>query len=221
MRHFSPNFFHGQNVEYVFAAYSPEGRRLGRFQAYEGALGIKMVRWSPSGQFVAIGSYDQKARIINHLTWRPVEEYSHPSVLPPAAAVVYAEIDLSGAISHALAGDYSPHAVANSAYQLVAVSFRPRSFSGAHPLWRLHPRILQRSPYFCFLRSLSRLVPPLASLYPCCRQDVYPCWRRLPLMLRPVHACLLPVACRMGMASPSQRSSAILKRQTPRWESAS
>ena len=40
--------------------YSLDGRCLSRYSAYEFALGIKSVCWSPSSQFLAIGSFDEK-----------------------------------------------------------------------------------------------------------------------------------------------------------------
>ena len=37
-----------------------DGRCLSKYSAYEFALGIKSVCWSPSSQFLAIGSFDEK-----------------------------------------------------------------------------------------------------------------------------------------------------------------
>lgn len=45
---------------YNLCIYSPDGRLLGQYSAYDDALGIKAVKWSPSSQFLAIGSYDEK-----------------------------------------------------------------------------------------------------------------------------------------------------------------
>lgn len=42
--------------------YTPDGRNVGRYAAYEDALGVKTVAWSPTGKLLAIGSYDQKVR---------------------------------------------------------------------------------------------------------------------------------------------------------------
>ena len=70
------------SVEYVFLAYSPDGRKLGRFQAYEGALGIKTACWSPSAQFMAVGSYDGRLRLLNKLTWRPIRCAHLPRPFP-------------------------------------------------------------------------------------------------------------------------------------------
>lgn len=42
--------------------YSPDGRPVEKYQAYENALGIKSVSWSPTSQFLSIGSYDQQVK---------------------------------------------------------------------------------------------------------------------------------------------------------------
>lgn len=47
-------------LQYELLLYSLDGRCLSRYSAYEFALGIKSVCWSPSSQFLAIGSYDEK-----------------------------------------------------------------------------------------------------------------------------------------------------------------
>lgn len=39
--------------------YTADGAGLGRYAAYNDALGIRQVTWSPAGEFVAVGSFDQ------------------------------------------------------------------------------------------------------------------------------------------------------------------
>lgn len=39
-----------------------DGTPLARYRAYEDALGVKSVAWAPSGQLLAVGSYDQARR---------------------------------------------------------------------------------------------------------------------------------------------------------------
>ncbi|KAJ7547562.1 hypothetical protein O6H91_08G092100 [Diphasiastrum complanatum] len=81
-------------LEYKVLIYSPDGRCLFKYQAYENALGVKTVAWSPCGQFLGVGSYDQVVRALNHLTWKPVAEFVHVnSVRGPGNAVVFKEIE--------------------------------------------------------------------------------------------------------------------------------
>lgn len=49
------------HVQYKVSLYSLDGRCLASYSAYDLALGVKVIAWSPSSQFLAIGSYDQKA----------------------------------------------------------------------------------------------------------------------------------------------------------------
>ena len=46
--------------QYKVLLYSLDGRLLSTYSAYEWSLGVKSVTWSPSSQFLAIGSYDEK-----------------------------------------------------------------------------------------------------------------------------------------------------------------
>nr|AGT21477.1 WD40 repeat-like superfamily protein [Tarenaya spinosa] len=81
-------------LEYKVLIYSPDGRCLFKYQAYECGLGVKTVSWSPCGQFLAIGSYDQMLRILNHLTWKTFAEFVHLStVRAPCRAAIFKEID--------------------------------------------------------------------------------------------------------------------------------
>lgn len=76
--------------------YSPDGRCLFKYQAYESGLGIKSVSWSPCGQFLAVGSYDQMLRVLNPLTWKVFAEFMHLStVRGPCSAAVFKVISPS------------------------------------------------------------------------------------------------------------------------------
>ncbi|GAV79487.1 WD40 domain-containing protein [Cephalotus follicularis] len=81
-------------LEYKVLIYSPDGRCLFKYQAYESGLGVKIVSWSPCGQFLAVGSYDQMLRVLNHLTWKTFAEFMHLStVRGPYCAAVFREVD--------------------------------------------------------------------------------------------------------------------------------
>ncbi|KAK3447380.1 hypothetical protein EUGRSUZ_A02922 [Eucalyptus grandis] len=81
-------------LEYKVLVYSPDGRCLFKYQAYESGLGVKSVSWSPCGQFLAVGSYDQMLRVLSHLTWKTFAEFTHLSnVRAPCCAAIFKEVD--------------------------------------------------------------------------------------------------------------------------------
>ncbi|XP_059461014.1 uncharacterized protein LOC132190135 isoform X1 [Corylus avellana] len=81
-------------LEYKVLIYSPDGRCLFKYQAYESGLGVKSVSWSPCGRFLAVGSYDQMLRVLNHLTWKTFAEFMHlSSVRGPCCAALFKEVD--------------------------------------------------------------------------------------------------------------------------------
>uniref|UniRef100_M4BQG9 Anaphase-promoting complex subunit 4 WD40 domain-containing protein n=1 Tax=Hyaloperonospora arabidopsidis (strain Emoy2) TaxID=559515 RepID=M4BQG9_HYAAE len=68
------------HLEFRVLLYSPDGTLRAKFQAYENALGLKTMAWSPSGQFLALGSYDEHLRVLSHLHWKPVADFDHEGV---------------------------------------------------------------------------------------------------------------------------------------------
>uniref|UniRef100_A0A673TLL7 WD repeat containing, antisense to TP73 n=1 Tax=Suricata suricatta TaxID=37032 RepID=A0A673TLL7_SURSU len=80
-------------LEYKVLLYSLDGRLLSAYCAYEWSLGIKSVAWSPSSQFLAVGSYDGKVRILNHVTWKMLTEFGHPATINTPKIVVYKEAE--------------------------------------------------------------------------------------------------------------------------------
>lgn len=80
-------------LEYNILIYSMDGQCLSTYSAYSNALGIKRVSWSPSSQFLAIGSFDERVRIMNHLTWKTIVEHRHPSAVTAKTAVIYIEVE--------------------------------------------------------------------------------------------------------------------------------
>ncbi|XP_029411706.1 WD repeat-containing protein WRAP73 isoform X3 [Nannospalax galili] len=82
-----------QLLRYKVLLYSLDGRLLSAYCAYEWSLGIKSVAWSPSSQFLAIGSYDGKVRLLNHVTWKMITEFGHPVAINNPKTVVYKEAE--------------------------------------------------------------------------------------------------------------------------------
>ncbi|KAM8790266.1 WD repeat-containing protein WRAP73 [Rhynchonycteris naso] len=80
-------------LEYKILLYSLDGRLLAAYCAYEWSLGIKSVAWSPSSQFLAVGSYDGKVRVLNHVTWKVLTELGHPTAISDPRVVVYKEAE--------------------------------------------------------------------------------------------------------------------------------
>uniref|UniRef100_A0A4W3HCS8 WD repeat containing, antisense to TP73 n=2 Tax=Callorhinchus milii TaxID=7868 RepID=A0A4W3HCS8_CALMI len=80
-------------LEYKILLYSLDGRLLSIYSAYEWSLGVKSVAWSPSSQFLALGSYDEKVRILNHVTWKKIAEFEHPPNISNSKSVIYKEVD--------------------------------------------------------------------------------------------------------------------------------
>lgn len=95
-------------LDYKLYIYSIDGRCLATYSAYEHALGIKSVKWSPTSQFLAIGSFDQKLRILNHVTWKTVAEHFHGTSVEGNTGniVVYSEVETK---SPGGGGEMKPH----------------------------------------------------------------------------------------------------------------
>lgn len=47
--------------------------------------------WSPTSQFLAIGSYDECVRVVNNVTWKKICELTHENIVRPPT-VVYREV---------------------------------------------------------------------------------------------------------------------------------
>ncbi|KAJ4786647.1 WD repeat-containing protein WRAP73 [Rhynchospora pubera] len=81
-------------LEYKVLIYSPDGRCLLKYQPYDSGLGVKTLAWSPCGQFLAVGSYDQQVRALNHLTWKTFAHFMHMTTIrAPCNATIFKEVD--------------------------------------------------------------------------------------------------------------------------------
>jgi WD40 repeat protein len=81
-------------LQYQVLFYSPDGACLHTYRPYDHALGVKSFCWSPGGRYLALGSFDEKVRLLNHLTWRRIAEVDHPSEVRASdfpGAVCYVE----------------------------------------------------------------------------------------------------------------------------------
>lgn len=83
-------------LKYKIVIYSADGCLLGTYSPYEHALGIKCVNWSPTGQFLAVGSFDEKVRLLNNITWKSLMEKTHPAVLKAGKIMIYKEVEVMG-----------------------------------------------------------------------------------------------------------------------------
>jgi len=65
----------GNELSYQFAVYTPRGREVFAYSAYDNAMGISSVQWAPNDKYLAVGSYDDRVRVFNSLTWRIVSDF--------------------------------------------------------------------------------------------------------------------------------------------------
>ncbi|ETP35808.1 hypothetical protein F442_16138 [Phytophthora nicotianae P10297] len=81
------------HLEFRVLLYSPDGTLLAKYQAYENALGLKAMTWSTSGQFLALGSYDEHLRVLSHINWKPVVDFDHESIAVTKSHTSHAAIE--------------------------------------------------------------------------------------------------------------------------------
>lgn len=113
------------------AVLALDGTSLAHYRAYEDALGVKCVAWSPSSHLLAVGSFDQagarpgvaawgaqacssdsrarraqEVRLLHHANWLPVASLAHTERLAagPDALVVYREVTATHADALPAAG---------------------------------------------------------------------------------------------------------------------
>jgi WD40 repeat protein len=112
-------------MEYKMIIYYPDGRLVSSYSAYDFGLGIKSVAWSPSSQFLVIGSYDQKVRFLNYYTWKPLIEFAHPTELTATDVKIYKEVNSQ---------DFKELALVSTWTQANASSDKLRYYLGKGPM---------------------------------------------------------------------------------------
>jgi WD40 repeat protein len=80
-------------LEYKILVYNIDGECISRFQPKEWTLGVRLVSWPSSGQLLTIGSYDQKIRLLNYITYKMIMEFEHPTKISSQDLVIFKEID--------------------------------------------------------------------------------------------------------------------------------
>ncbi|KAM6402805.1 WD repeat-containing protein WRAP73 [Rhynochetos jubatus] len=154
-------------LEYKMLLYSLDGRLLSTYQAYEWSLGIKSVAWSPSSQFLAIGSYDEKVRILNHVTWKKITEFEHPATVASSKTIVYKEVEKSPSVETERLSFPPARALASSLFSTQSkydVSQVPVSLQYIKPAAdRANPKMgigmVAFSPDNCFLATRNDNIP--------------------------------------------------------------
>lgn len=63
------------SLNYKFCVVCPFNGIVHRYEAYEYGLGIKSIDYSPNSSFLAVGSYDEKVRLFNTLSWKLIIEW--------------------------------------------------------------------------------------------------------------------------------------------------
>lgn len=68
-------------LENKLLIYSATQGLMLKHEPYQNALGYKNVNFSPCGQFLTAGSYDEKVRIYNHVSWKEITQFEHTKYL--------------------------------------------------------------------------------------------------------------------------------------------
>ncbi|KAG5439524.1 hypothetical protein PCANB_002099 [Pneumocystis canis] len=80
-------------MEYKILLYTSNGYLLQQYSAYDIGLGIKTVQWSPpTGQFIAVGSFDGKVRFLDNFTSNSVIEMTHITTIRFDSVTVWKEV---------------------------------------------------------------------------------------------------------------------------------
>ena len=157
-------------IDYNMLVYRPDGKRVSRYVAYENALGIKSSSWSPSGQLLAIGSYDESVRILSSATWKPIVEYVHSHTISSQSRVhVYREVVVPQQLgSDAGVGvalpDMTEYKIETQSCKLIVVKPTP-SKSNSNGLPRIGVGIVAWSPDNQYLATRNDSTPHVVYIW--------------------------------------------------------
>ncbi|CAF0741516.1 unnamed protein product [Didymodactylos carnosus] len=71
------------SFEYKILFYALNGQLLNVYKPTTPSqtLGIRCVKWSPTGQILAVGSYNETIALFNYLTYKKIQTFQHPQKL--------------------------------------------------------------------------------------------------------------------------------------------
>ncbi|XP_042650568.1 WD repeat-containing protein WRAP73 isoform X2 [Tyto alba] len=141
-------------LEYKILLYSLDGRLLSMYRAYEWSLGIKSIAWSPSSQFLAIGSYDEKVRILNHVTWKKITEFEHPATVANTKTMMFPKCQFLYSISNQLLTGQIPKWESGCWHSVqITVSWQPKMVFTWSPL----PLVTDNIPNAVWIWDIQKL----------------------------------------------------------------
>jgi WD40 repeat protein len=84
-------------INYKLLTFCPMRGLISKFEPYNHALGIKSVKYSNNSLFVAVGSFDEKVRLLNAKTWKAIGELDcSQTVVNTEEVTVFKEEDVYG-----------------------------------------------------------------------------------------------------------------------------
>jgi len=119
-------------------------------------LGVRSVSWSPSGEYLAIGGYDRRVRLLSTRTFSPLMYLDHttPIQLPPSSISQIWHEELSGSSNRSYASATAPFSPPTS-----------NSSSSADPLKDTSTSLLSFSPCGRFLATRHDATPTTAWIW--------------------------------------------------------
>ncbi|ORY78250.1 hypothetical protein BCR37DRAFT_388968 [Protomyces lactucae-debilis] len=79
-------------IEYRILIYTASGLLVRKYEAYDLGLGILSVVWSTDGEYLAVGSYDGRVRLLNTFTFAPTTEILHNELVRDPSIQAWREV---------------------------------------------------------------------------------------------------------------------------------